>query len=427
MLPEDRLRLIANGSVIASAALFIGAAQRSRRCLDAARRHPALVRDAARSCPVPCPRSPRAWRPRFRRGLGAKLDARGRPWGRGRASLTLGADLAELCPSLRRVGELASTRPPLLVAGVRCVRLLRTAASQWVGTDVAQHASIVLSGLFSGSSRSRRSWRGTSSLAVRLGSGPSLAELTSGARSSPGSLRSRSRRLLPATRCTEGTAVRRRALGPGELQGGCSRPTFCGAGSCGPSARATDEGAFGAPGLQMAVAVDGKVVWSEVCGFADVRTRRPVTRTTLLPDRQRVETVYRHALARLFQAGKVSLDTPVQRLVPEFKATQPVTLRQLAGHQAGVRHYQGAEALSRTHYKDLTAALEVFASGPAPVQARKRLSLLELRLQPDRSGDRACRACGVRDGAAQGSAHAARPGSPVSGSRAAPAPPPSTR
>ena len=122
--------------------------------------------------------------------------------------------------------------------------------------------------------------------------------------------------------------------------------------------------AFGAPGLQMSVAVDGKVVWSEVCGFADVRSRRPVTRTTLFRIGSVSKPFTGAALARLVQAGRVKLDTPVQRLVPEFKATQPVTLRQLAAHQGGVRHYAGGEALGRTRYKNLAAAIGVFATDP---------------------------------------------------------------
>jgi serine beta-lactamase-like protein LACTB, mitochondrial len=122
--------------------------------------------------------------------------------------------------------------------------------------------------------------------------------------------------------------------------------------------------AFGAPGLQMAVAVDGKVVWSEVCGFADVRSQRPVTRETLFRIGSVSKPFTATVLARLFQAGKVALDAPVQRLVPEFKAKRPVTLRQLAAHQGGVRHYAGAEALSGVHYENLAAALTVFARDP---------------------------------------------------------------
>jgi CubicO group peptidase (beta-lactamase class C family) len=122
--------------------------------------------------------------------------------------------------------------------------------------------------------------------------------------------------------------------------------------------------AFAAPGLQMAVAVDGKVVWSEVCGFADVQSQRPVTRTTLFRIGSVSKPFTGTALARLFQAGKVELDAPVQRLVPEFRAKQAVTLRHLAAHQGGVRHYVGAEALGRVHYKNLAAALTVFATDP---------------------------------------------------------------
>jgi beta-lactamase family protein len=38
--------------------------------------------------------------------------------------------------------------------------------------------------------------------------------------------------------------------------------------------------AFAAPGLSVAVAADGKLVWSESCGFADLRRRVPVGRAT---------------------------------------------------------------------------------------------------------------------------------------------------
>jgi len=64
--------------------------------------------------------------------------------------LTLGTDLAGLGPGLRRVGELVSTRSRLLLA-VPALAFWAIAASQWVGTDGTQHASIVLAGLVLGS------------------------------------------------------------------------------------------------------------------------------------------------------------------------------------------------------------------------------------------------------------------------------------
>jgi serine beta-lactamase-like protein LACTB, mitochondrial len=38
--------------------------------------------------------------------------------------------------------------------------------------------------------------------------------------------------------------------------------------------------AFAAPGLSVAIAANGELVWSESCGFADRAGRIPVTRTT---------------------------------------------------------------------------------------------------------------------------------------------------
>src|SRR5262249_55270564 len=37
---------------------------------------------------------------------------------------------------------------------------------------------------------------------------------------------------------------------------------------------------LGAPGLSVAIATRGKLVWSASCGYADLRSRRPVTAHT---------------------------------------------------------------------------------------------------------------------------------------------------
>ena len=61
------------------------------------------------------------------------------------------------------------------------------------------------------------------------------------------------------------------------------------------------------------------------------------------------------------QEGRLDLDAPVQRYVPDFpQKAWPITTRQLAGHLAGVRHYKPGEFESRAHYDTVRAGLIVF-------------------------------------------------------------------
>ncbi len=122
---------------------------------------------------------------------------------------------------------------------------------------------------------------------------------------------------------------------------------------------------FGAPGLAIAVAVDGQVVWSEVCGYADLSRRMPVTAATRFRIGSVSKTLTAAAAARLVQEERLDLDAPIQRYVASFPAKgHPVTARDLLAHVAGIRHYQGNEALSGVHYVSVTDALRVFARDP---------------------------------------------------------------
>lgn len=151
VLPEDRLRLIANGSVIASAALFLGllgeaavALTRPAGVLPWSQAHLVLVLfmfsavAAGTASIVAVAASARS----------STLAAV--PGGESEPELTLSADLSGLFPSLRRIGELMSARPRVFVAVVAALAFCATAASQWVGTDVAHHASILFPGLVLG-------------------------------------------------------------------------------------------------------------------------------------------------------------------------------------------------------------------------------------------------------------------------------------
>lgn len=116
-----------------------------------------------------------------------------------------------------------------------------------------------------------------------------------------------------------------------------------------------------APGAQIAVSRAGRTVWSESFGCAELELDVPVARDT----RMRIGSVSKPltaaAVGLLVQEGRLDLDRPVQAYVPDFpKKAWPITTRQLAGHLAGIRHYEGDEFRIREHYATVRAGLAIF-------------------------------------------------------------------
>src|SRR5204863_2535857 len=115
------------------------------------------------------------------------------------------------------------------------------------------------------------------------------------------------------------------------------------------------------PGVQVAVAVNGKLVWSEGFGYADAARMRPVTHQTQFRIGSVSKPLTAAAVALLYEQGKLALDAPVQRYVPSFPDKgYPITTRQLAGHLAGVRHYLGDEFLLNRNFDTVLEGLAIF-------------------------------------------------------------------
>jgi len=115
------------------------------------------------------------------------------------------------------------------------------------------------------------------------------------------------------------------------------------------------------PGLTAAVLVDGHVVWAEGFGYADLERRAPVTPLTKMRIGSVSKPLTSVALGVLVEENRLDLDAPVQRYVPSFPEKRyEVTTRQAAGHVAGIRHYEGDEFYSRTHYDSVEEGLEIF-------------------------------------------------------------------
>lgn len=120
--------------------------------------------------------------------------------------------------------------------------------------------------------------------------------------------------------------------------------------------------ASGVPGASVTVMADGKVIWSEGFGWADLEQRVPVTPLTRFRIGSVSKSLTAAAVGLLWQEGKLDLDVPVQHYVTSFPRKRwPVTTRQVAGHQAGIRHYRGMEFLSSRHYDSVAEGLTIFA------------------------------------------------------------------
>lgn len=115
------------------------------------------------------------------------------------------------------------------------------------------------------------------------------------------------------------------------------------------------------PGVSVSVSVNGTTVWSEGFGFADLEQQVPVTPETRFRIGSVSKPLTAAALALLYEEGKVNLDTLIQASVPDFPPKQyPITLRQLAGHIAGIRHYRGSEMMLSRRYETVAEGLEIF-------------------------------------------------------------------
>ena len=116
------------------------------------------------------------------------------------------------------------------------------------------------------------------------------------------------------------------------------------------------------PGMDIAVSIHGKIVWSEAFGFADLEHQVPI-----LPGvtRFRIGSVSKPitsaALGRLMDMGKIDISLPVQAYVPYFPLKlYPVTVKQVGGHISGIRHYRNQEYLMAERFNTVGEGLDIF-------------------------------------------------------------------
>ena len=119
------------------------------------------------------------------------------------------------------------------------------------------------------------------------------------------------------------------------------------------------------PGLSIAILHRGELRYDEQLGFADLEQLVPVTGLT----RFRIGSVSKALTAvflmELVEAGSINLDAPIRSYLPSFPDKgHTITLRQLAGHLGGIRHYEEGESTNYLPIRGMEASLERFADDP---------------------------------------------------------------
>jgi len=125
------------------------------------------------------------------------------------------------------------------------------------------------------------------------------------------------------------------------------------------------------PGLSVAAARDGEIVWAEGFGFADSERQKPVTPRTRFRTGSVSKTLTAAGVALLYDRKRVELDAPVQTYVTAYpKKEWTVTTRQLLGDIGGVHRLRGDgqdggnDQTPRGICKTVGEALKTFAYEP---------------------------------------------------------------
>ena len=95
-----------------------------------------------------------------------------------------------------------------------------------------------------------------------------------------------------------------------------------------------------APGCAAAVSLNGDVVFEKAFGLADLELNVPNTTQTVFESGSVAKQFTAAALVLLQQEGKLSLEDPVRKYIPELPDYgSPLTIRHLLNHTAGLRDW----------------------------------------------------------------------------------------
>ncbi|MGO9605699.1 MAG: serine hydrolase domain-containing protein [Candidatus Binataceae bacterium] len=133
----------------------------------------------------------------------------------------------------------------------------------------------------------------------------------------------------------------------------------------------------GVPGVALGIVRDQELAWSQGFGHADMASTRPMDADTIFGVASITKTFTATAIVQLRDKGRLGLDDPVSKYIPEIKKVRPrfgslrdLTLRRLLTHRSGLV----GEAPSG-HWSNLNF--------PSMAEILAMLSRVEIVIEPD--------------------------------------------
>ncbi len=124
-----------------------------------------------------------------------------------------------------------------------------------------------------------------------------------------------------------------------------------------------------AVGMTAAVSIDGERVWTSAIGWADLVTNTQASPDTVFRIGSTSKTITATLAARMVDAGKVELDTPISAYKSDLpEHWRALTIRQLESHMAGLPEYESNTDLGgllqtlamNKNYANVDDSLEIF-------------------------------------------------------------------
>lgn len=156
------------------------------------------------------------------------------------------------------------------------------------------------------------------------------------------------------------------------------------------------------PGLVAMIVKDGKVIYHEAKGFADVESNQPMEKNSIFRIASQTKAITSTAIMILWEEGKFRLDDPISRYIPEFKnpqvlntfryadttfTTRPssreITIRHLLTHTSGLGYgvIDGDERMKMIYHK--AGVVDLFTTEKVTIEESvKRLARLPLHHEP---------------------------------------------
>lgn len=119
------------------------------------------------------------------------------------------------------------------------------------------------------------------------------------------------------------------------------------------------------PGMAISVSKNGGIIYSNGFGYGDIEGQMKVDAATT---QFRIASISKSltalAMAKLVDAGKLDFNKSIYTYLPEYpKKKYDFSVKQVGGHIAGIRHYNGSEFILNKKMT-ITKGLDIFKNDP---------------------------------------------------------------